>query len=231
MFAVMVRPLGDFFTEDAEDEAMAGELLKMIQGSLSEEVGETIHWDEEPSSNEEYLADELDSHCLWGLRVAAAYLEQRGTLAGCDPGSEPWEHEVILTLEKQEKSERFQQLLHAEADLLCYAPVELPDVFQLTMGSDEDEDEAEEDSEDVIAIGSLPALSKELDELHVALGLPDEIPDSEELVFDAEEDPLAAAKCGCVVLRERAKEAMETQTPLILVWDDVSDVDEEGAPG
>ncbi|MFH2009342.1 MAG: hypothetical protein ABI333_22315 [bacterium] len=234
MFAVVVMPLIDFVTDGEEDREAAEGFVKLIQETLAKEVGKPITWDDSSDESDEALADELDSYCMWGLRATAAYLEQNGDLDGFDPGAEPWEHAVFDELEARKGSEEFRQLLHADANQLCYVPVDLEDFYHLTPTQPEEE-LAEESAEELdeqngaeFGIGSLPALTLELERVREALGLDPNLELNDELEFDAEQDPLAAAKCGCVVLSARAREATERNTSLIIVWDDLGDAEIEG---
>jgi hypothetical protein len=228
MFAVVVMPLVEFVTEGEEDRELAEGFVQLIQETLAKEVGKPITWEDPSDAAGDVLADELDSFCMWGLRATAAYLEQNTNLEGFDPGAEPWEHAVFDELESRKGSKEFRQLLHADANQLCYVPVELEDFYHLTP-TPQGEELADEPAEGVeFGIGSLPALAKELERVRDALGLEANVELSDELEFDAEKDPLAAAKCGCVVLGARAREAIERNNSLIIVWDDLGDAEIEG---
>lgn len=228
MFAVVVMPLSEFLAGDEDDFELGGELLEQFQQTLSEEVGSPVQWAEEAGAGEGDLEpDDLDPVALWALRVVAAWYEKHGTLETCEPGEEPWSHPVFEAVEDAGGSKKFRQILHADSDAVCYAPVELPDVFFLAL-AEEGEEEAEEEAGDEVGIGSLSALVEELEALREPLGLPEALEDIavEEFVDDPD-IPLSAAKFAWFVLRDRAKEAEAAKTPLMVIWNEFED-EEEG---
>lgn len=231
MFSVVVMPLSEFLAGEEDDFEMGVELVEVFQETLSAEVGKQVVWDEEPG--EGGPGDTVDEESLWALRVAAAWYEVKGTLDGCDPGDNPWEHEILDEIGSGDGAKRFKQILHTEVDALCYVPVELDDVYFLAPESEDEDDEAttpedlEEESEE-IGIGSLQALVEELELLREPLGLPDALEDIavEEFVDDPD-IPLSGAKFAWFVLRDCAREAMEAQLPLMVLWGEL--VEEEEA--
>jgi len=233
MYVVLVSPLSHVVVRSDEDPGLGADFVRMVQESISQELGETVTWEEPAESEETLVADELDPFCWHGLRAAALRLEQEGSLEGFDPGEEPWDHPLFGEAEERGGSERFPQVVHGEADLVAYAPVELKDCFRLTPVADPDEDvkggdekEGEEEAEGDVAVGSLPALRREVAILGKALGLPDTPEISEDLVPADSDDPLVEARFGCAVLAVRAAEAAEVGVPLIIAWDDSPDEDD-----
>lgn len=241
MYVVLVSPLSHVVVGPDDDPAMGVEFVQMVQQSIAQEVGEPVTWEEPAESEETLVADELDLFCWHGLRAAALRLEQEGSLEGFDPGDEPWDHPLFGEAEERGGSERFPHVVHGEADLVAYAPVELEDCFRLTPAVDPDEEadaedgdekegeeSEEEEAEGDVAVGSLPALRRELAILGEALGLPETPEISEDLVPADSDDPLVEARFGCAVLAVRAAEAAERGVPLIVAWDDSPDDDDSG---
>lgn len=243
MFSVVVMPLSDFLAGDEDDFELGAELLGQFQETLSAELGTPVTWSEEPGQEGgEVEPVDLDIRELFALRVAAAWFEQKGSLEGCDPGEEPWRHSVFEVLEKEDGSKRFPQILHAFSDAVCYAPVDLPDVFFLSPAGEEDEEhehgeghdhehgEDDEGMSEEVGIGSLPALVEELEALREPLGLPARLEDIEVEQFVSNPDsPLSAVKYAWYHLRDRAEEASGAKLPLLVIWSDFDDdEDEEG---
>jgi len=229
MYVVLVSPLSHVVVRPEEDPSLGVDFVKMVQQSISQEVGATVTWDESTESDEELVADELDPFCWHGLRVAALQLEEAGTLEGFDPGEEPWDHPLFDEAEKRGGSKMFPHVVHGEAELVAYAPVELEDCFRLTPAADPEEEgaEDEEEGEGDVAIGSLPGLRRELKILGEALGLPDPPEISEDLVPTDSDDPLVEARFGCAMLAVRAAEAEAIGLPLIIAWDEHAEDDDE----
>jgi hypothetical protein len=226
MYVVLVSPLGHVVVRPDEDPALGLEFVKMVQQSISQEVGSPVTWEEAAEVEDTLDADELDPFCWHGLRAVALRLEQEGNLEEFDPGEEPWDHPLFEEAERRGGSEKFPQVVHGEAELVAYAPVELEDCFRLTPAADPDEeDDGEGEDEGDVAVGSLPALRRELKILGEALGLPETPEINEELVPADSEDPLLEARIGCAILAVRAAEAAEQSLPLIIAWDE-SDEDE-----
>jgi hypothetical protein len=234
MYVVLVSPLSHVVVGPDEDPALGVEFVEMVQQSVAREVGTDVAWDDTAELQEVLEADELDPFCWHGLRAAALRLEQEGDLEGFDPGEEPWDHPLFEEAEGWGGSKQFPQVVHGEADLVAYAPVELTDCFRLTPTADPDEEgEGDEDEErdGDVALGSLPALRRELKLLGKALGLPETPVISESLVPEDSDDPLVEARFACAVLAVRAAEATERGLPLIVAWDDTPDDDEGGEGG
>ncbi len=237
MYLVLVSPLSHVLSHPEEDPNLGVEFVKAVQQSISAEVGTQVSWDEDGLDLEENLeADDLNPYCWHGLRVSALRLELEGSLEGFDPGDEPWDHALIALAEKAGGSARFPQLVHGEAELVAYAPVELEDCYRLVPvaepldpKSPEAEHEPGDSGEGDVAVGSLPGLRRELAELGEALGLPATPEITDELLEGEEDDPLAEARLGCAVLAVRAAEAAERDLPLIITWDESSDDDDEEA--
>jgi hypothetical protein len=229
MYVVLVSPLGHVVVRPDEDPALGLEFVSMVQESISQEVGAPVHWEEVGEVADTLDADELDPFCWHGLRAVALQLEQAGTLDKFDPGEEPWDHPLFEEAERLGGSKKFPQVVHGEAELVAYAPVELEDCFRLTPAADPDgEEDGEGDEEEGdVAVGSLPALRRELKILGEALGLPETPEISEDLVPDESEDPLVEARMGCAILAVRAAEAAEQSLPLIIAWDESDDDDDD----
>jgi len=215
------------------------EFVEMVQQSISQEVGAPVTWEESAEMEDILDADELDPFCWHGLRAVALQLEQEGSLDEFDPGEEPWDHPLFDEAEQRGGSQKFPQVVHGEAELVAYAPVELADCFRLTPAADPDgpenengnengDEDGDEDAteEGDVAVGSLPALRRELKILGEALGLPETPEISEDLVPDESEDPLVEARMGCAILAVRAAEAAERSLPLIIAWDESDEPDE-----
>lgn len=245
MFSVVVMPLSEFLAGDDDDFELGAELLSQFQETLSEELGTPVSWSEEAGQEGfEVEPVDLDLRELFALRVAAAYFEEHGDLKGCDPGEEPWRHPVFERLEKEDGSKKFPQILHAFSDAVCYAPVDLPDVFFLSPVDDEDEgeegetapgaegEEAEDDddaSSEEVGVGSLPALIEELELLREPLGLPERVEDIEVEQFVTNPDsPLSVVKYTWYHMRDRAREATSAKLPMLVVWNEFDEDDEDG---
>lgn len=226
MYVVLVSPLSHVVVRPEEDPALGVDFVKMVQQSITQEVGSPVAWEEPTESEENLVADELDPFCWHGLRVAALRLEEEGNLDDFDPGEEPWDHPLFGDAEKRGGSEKFPHVVHGEAELVAYVPVELDDCFRLTPVADPEEEGDEEEPEGDVAIGSLPGLRRELKILGKALGLPEPPEITEDLVPTDSDDPLVEARFGCAVLAVRAAEAEAEGLPLIIAWDDSADDDE-----
>ncbi len=227
MYLVLVSPLSHVVVRPEEDPNLGRDFIQAVQQSISDEVGEPVSWDESAAAVEDSLeADDLNPYCWHGLRVAALRLEQDGTLEDFDPGEEPWDHPIIEKAEKEGGSKKFPQVVHGEAELVAYAPVELDDCYRLIPTRDPEDDEGEESGEGDVAVGSLPALQRELAVLGKALGLPETPEISDDLLPQDGDEPLAEARLGCAVLAVRAVEAAERGVPLIITWDESTDDDE-----
>ncbi|MDX9724436.1 MAG: hypothetical protein RBU37_27060 [Myxococcota bacterium] len=216
MFELMVMPLRALWEEDDENKVI--EEVRQLQALLSEAFDKEVTWNEEMPDGEELEIYGLDPHCVYSLRAAAAWLEFTDKLEGFDPGEEPWNHEVFERLEEAGEAKRFPQLLHSEnADAVAFVPVELDNVI----GVDDEEPPS-------FAVGSLPALRRELDELRIALGLESGLEDKlEDLVFDDDVDPIASARYGWVVLSRRCNDALAKDLPLVMVVEDEEDEEHE----
>lgn len=224
MYLVLVSPLSHVMVPEDENLAVGQEFIQAVQASLSQEVGAPVSWDEKGEISDSLEADDLNPYCWHGLRVAALCLEQEGSLEGFDPGEEPWDHPVFEQAEQAGGSEKFPQVVHGEAELVAYAPVELDDCYRLVPTREPDEEDGDEESgEGDVAVGSLPALRRELATLGKALGLPDSPEISDDLLPADGDDPLAEARLGCAVMAVRAAEAAEQGVPLIITWDDSED--------
>ncbi len=218
MYELVVMPLTEFWDLGAEDPQELQEALEALQGALSEQVGSPVKWSEQ-GTQETYESDTLDPFCVHALRALAAWVDVHGDLQGFELGETPWEHDVFGALDEEEGSKKFPQLVHSDADVAVFAPVDLPGVY--FMGP-EDEDEADEEEEEMeeLAVGSVTRLGAELDALNEHLKLQgdiDELPD--DVVFDSDEDPLAAPKYAWAVLRAAVKRASAQKLPLILYFD------------
>ncbi len=231
MFSVVVMPLSEFLAGEDDDFEMGAELLEVFQETLGAELNRQVVWDEEPG--EGGPGDSVDEESLWALRVVAAWFERKGTLEGCDPGDKPWEHPILDEVGEEGGAKQFKQILHTEVDALCYAPVDLPDVFFLAPEYEDEEEgghdhgDGEDDDSEEIGVGSLPALVEELEALREPLGLPEALEDIavEEFVDDPD-IPLSGAKFAWFVLRDCAREAQEAQLPLMVLWGELVEEEE-----
>lgn len=220
MYELVVMPLTEFWDLGADDPAELQEALGALQGALSEQVGAPVKWEEKPTQ-ETYESDSLDPFCVHALRALAAWVDVHGDVEGFEIGETPWEHDVYGALDEEEGAKKFPHLVHTEADVAVFAPVDLPGVY--FMGPDDEDEAAEEEEDDEpeeLAVGSLPRLAAELDALNVHLKLAgdiDELPD--DVVFDSDADPLAAPKYAWAVIRAAVKRATAETLPLIMYFD------------
>lgn len=226
MYLLLVSPLGHVVVPAGEDPALGAEFVRAVQQSLAEVVGAEVRWDDDAEVEDSLEAEELELDGRHGLRVAALQLEREGTLDEFDPGDEPWDHPLLEEAEGRGGSEKFPQVVHGEAELVAFVPLELEDCYRLVPVQDPDDDEPDGD----VAVGSLPALQRELGVLAEALGLPAQPASEPELPPEEEGDPLGPTRLACALLSLRAAEAAERGLPLVIAWLENPDDLESGDP-
>lgn len=219
MFEFVTMPLTHFWDLEEQTPEELQEALVGLQRALSEQLGREISWPEDVEE-QDYEADLLDPYSVYALKALAAWLETHDEVGDFQPGVEPWAHEAILALDEDD-THRYPQLLHSDADVMVFAPVVMPDVYYLSDGEGEDDDEE-------FAVGSLQSLLQELEALNGHLELEgdiDELPEGTQ--FDVDSDPLAAPKYAWAVLRAAVKKSLAQKLPLIAFFDPDLAEDEE----
>lgn len=214
MYLLLVSPLSHVVVPAGEDPALGTEFVRAVQRTLAEVVGSDVSWDDAAEVEDSLEAEELELDGRHALRVAALYLELEGSLEGFDPGDEPWDHPLLEEAEERGGSKQFPQLVHGEAELVAFVPLELEDCYRLVPEQDPDDDEPDGD----VAVGSLPALQRELAVLGEGLGLPPQPELSAELASDEAADHLGPARLACALMMVRAAEAAERGLPLVIAW-------------
>jgi len=217
MFELVVMPLIELWMDEGLDEKDVQEALEHLQHVLAQETGAEIDW-EESLEAVHFEADGVNPYCLYGLRAAAAWLEEHEDLEEFEVTDEPWLHDAFDTLESRGHARTYRQVLHADGTYcVAYLPAMLDDVYIM------EEEGSEEPPQ--FSVGSLAALRAELDTLREALGLEPGLEEHiDDVVFDPAEDALAGPRYGWLILSTRCNEAIEKALPMMLFEPEGEDV-------
>lgn len=234
MFELAVMPLTMIWQHQAEGDASQNAskiFLIELQAELTRLAGHDVGWSEDDVDFDQFEEPVLlDPFCLFALRSVAAHFERRDEITSFEMSETPWDHEIFDEIEAQDGSKRFPQLLHTDAELTAFVPSELDEVYLLSSGDEDDDDE--------FAVASLPRLQAELAVLGEALEMeqhrgsldamlsgeldPTDGPTEVTVEIDLEnpEESLLPARFAWLMLSNHIEQAVERGLPMLVFFND-----------